>query len=714
MELIDREQLTQFLSILFKDLFPADDGEAVEIIHDKNNNLNYSRAYNRFLGDSFDSFVEATTAAIEGLSLEGDNCAIIPMTVFKTQSTLNKRSSEKEARRGCVWILEIEPQKQDKLSYIKKGILPFNNSPESQELLEKLVVPVLEELPEEIRNAVHSIYTTGGGVNLIVKFSRPVTADESKRLSALFSRIIKDMKEKNPELCIDESSAKIFHGQRIVGTRNYKYNGYLVKFEDRERFISAPFEPLNIENLLMENEFQLRGNPEELKERLEELERITFGFVTKPQQRYEIEEILRQADIPTLFPEVKVKNDSLNYYACHCPFHPPDRNPSFIIYKNRDKDGIQIAVDYHDGQIYNAIKLAQELYGYDFKEAIKWLAEALDITPEKVEQVVKKRKQEEKQKIEQTLSSKDFVQLITEWLELVGIDINTTQLFIDRDNPNNSYLVVKAKDFLGNDREILFRLSDFRNFKVFGQKLVAVLGSSSVFPQVNKKQEQDFLNELFFLLVENAYLKGQYQEFGLTREDILSVISIEISERGNALLTLPEVVFLGRGIAKKDNEYYIAASTLYEIMAKNRFLNLRDFKEIDTIFKRLDFKEPQKIGMHRFFVFDESELQIVTPEKRKELISRALEGEEIIDMLTGESEKTKQVENNSEAVLEPNESQPVEQVQSDEIEEPSVEKNIEDDLNLDESDAAVEPTNALEEIDLDSLDDDGISEIIDF
>ena len=634
MELVNKEELAKFLEILFGDLVPSDD-EYVEIIYDKKNNLNYSRAFHKPIGDSVEKLIDSVAAAVEGLSLEGDNCAIIPMSVFKTESTLNKRSGEKVARRGCVWILEIEPKKQDKLNYLKQGLIPLDeNNPESKKLIDELVYPVLEELPEEIRKAIHSLYVTGGGVNLIVKFSRPVSLEETKRLSNLFKKVINEMLERRPELCIDESSAKIFHPQRIVGTRNYKYKGYPVHFLDRSEFVSEPFEPLDVDSLIMETGIKKNKENQEvsLEESLEELERITFGSVSQPRQRYQIEEILREADIPALFPEIKVAKDSMNYYICHCPFHPPDNNPSFIIYKNKDRDGIQIAVDYHTGEIYNAIKLAKELYGYDFKDAIKWLAEALDITPEKVEHIIKERKKEEQKKAEKQLSSKDLAQLIAEWLETIGVDINTTKIIIDTDNWNKSTVEVTAKDFLGNQRVLLFNFSDFRNFKVFGQKLVSLLGSSSVFPQVNKKQEQDFLYELFFMLVENAYVNGRYSEVGIDVDTILSVISMDISERGNALLTLPEIKFMGRGVAKEGNCYYIAAATLYEIFSKNRYLGIKTLQEIESVLSRLGIGKVQKIGIHKVFVFDKDELQVVSPEERRELIKKALEGEEIVDV----------------------------------------------------------------------------------
>jgi len=44
--------------------------------------------------------------------------------------------------------------------------------------------------------------------------------------------------------------------------------------------------------------------------------------------------------------------DHGKYITYHCPFHPPDRHPSFVVY--RDK---WVAIDFHDGQKYSMKKL---------------------------------------------------------------------------------------------------------------------------------------------------------------------------------------------------------------------------------------------------------------------------------------------------------------------------------------------------------------------
>lgn len=52
----------------------------------------------------------------------------------------------------------------------------------------------------------------------------------------------------------------------------------------------------------------------------------------------------------------KIKGEGQNYIYCSCPFHPPDRNPSFAIHKSR-----YYAVDYHDNGVYSLKELAGKL-----------------------------------------------------------------------------------------------------------------------------------------------------------------------------------------------------------------------------------------------------------------------------------------------------------------------------------------------------------------
>ena len=54
--------------------------------------------------------------------------------------------------------------------------------------------------------------------------------------------------------------------------------------------------------------------------------------------------------------KLKIAGGNAKYYYVHCPFHLPDRNPSFAIHKLKF-----YGVDYHDGQVYSLKKLAERL-----------------------------------------------------------------------------------------------------------------------------------------------------------------------------------------------------------------------------------------------------------------------------------------------------------------------------------------------------------------
>ena len=55
-----------------------------------------------------------------------------------------------------------------------------------------------------------------------------------------------------------------------------------------------------------------------------------------------------------------------NFIAYHCPFHPPDKHPSFAIYKPTDEYPFWLAIDFHTGEkmsLGGLIKRLKELKG---------------------------------------------------------------------------------------------------------------------------------------------------------------------------------------------------------------------------------------------------------------------------------------------------------------------------------------------------------------
>jgi len=55
-------------------------------------------------------------------------------------------------------------------------------------------------------------------------------------------------------------------------------------------------------------------------------------------------------------PSLDIVREGSNYYVAHCPFHPPDTHPSFVIYKNT-----WLAVDFHDMKVYTMKELYRRL-----------------------------------------------------------------------------------------------------------------------------------------------------------------------------------------------------------------------------------------------------------------------------------------------------------------------------------------------------------------
>jgi len=57
-----------------------------------------------------------------------------------------------------------------------------------------------------------------------------------------------------------------------------------------------------------------------------------------------------------ILPMLDIAREASNYFAIHCPFHPPDAHPSFVVYKNT-----WLAVDFHDMKVYTMKELLRAL-----------------------------------------------------------------------------------------------------------------------------------------------------------------------------------------------------------------------------------------------------------------------------------------------------------------------------------------------------------------
>jgi len=103
-----------------------------------------------------------------------------------------------------------------------------------------------------------------------------------------------------------------------------------------------------------------------------------------------IKEVKKRVSFRDIISEHFVKS-CINYDLYHCPFHLPDEDPSFVVYRNSD---CEIAIDFHDDKTYDIISFYQAYYNLDFKTTLKELCKLANIEFEFVEKQ-KKQKQEE-------------------------------------------------------------------------------------------------------------------------------------------------------------------------------------------------------------------------------------------------------------------------------------------------------------------------------
>ncbi|MEM1757208.1 MAG: phage/plasmid primase, P4 family, partial [Candidatus Bathyarchaeia archaeon] len=76
-----------------------------------------------------------------------------------------------------------------------------------------------------------------------------------------------------------------------------------------------------------------------------------------------LSEALLQKWLEQLKQHLRVEGEGSQYIYCHCPFHPPDNNPSFALHKTKF-----YAIDYHDGKVYSLKELGEAL-GVEFEGA---------------------------------------------------------------------------------------------------------------------------------------------------------------------------------------------------------------------------------------------------------------------------------------------------------------------------------------------------------
>lgn len=599
--------------MVFKPYFDGSrkENECIEIIFDSGD-LTYSKAVHRTLNTTYEDFFKRLKETVEGLSLTNCNICVIPASIIdpNTPDGRAKRSKREQMYRASVWIMEIEPDKQTKIELTQKGVFPLDASkPEAVETARELIEKIIHLLPVDIKKAVSGIYFTGGGINLIVSFSRCVNYSEAIKLSSIFKKIIEGIKEVEPEAPIDVSCADVFHAQRLAGTRNVKYSpSPFVRFVDRdvlwkENGEVIEFEPLNIDAMLLDS----IADTKEKKKQIEELENLLIkATALTDYNRVSINELLSRANIPSLF-NLDVVRETSNYYLIRCPFHPPDNNPSFVVYKNLDKDGIQIAYDFHDGRFFNAISLAQELYGYDFKEAVKWIGEQLGITPEKAKILSKVRM--EKIKEEATAEdSLDNIKLDSEaekWLLGIGVDLHSVQMeryaqgdkiqFIFKvKNLKSSILKIPLEESAKSEQEVEVKLQDkdfFRPDQLLNKLIAATANTSIAFPDRYQKpsEKKDFCLAIYRELVLRSYMNNQVYQSQNISEYILFELLRYIHESKKLKKTAVEVLNTRTGvfINEETDTIVVPLMGFYEVLTRNKMFAKLTYDELPRVIGKI-------------------------------------------------------------------------------------------------------------------------------
>jgi len=118
---------------------------------------------------------------------------------------------------------------------------------------------------------------------------------------------------------------------------------------------------LRIRNLKTETE-KFEKNLEEKRKKYKALKEI-------------IQKVKKKVSFKDLIPEYFAK-DHGNYALYHCPIHPPDKHPSFAVYKNSD---FECGCDFHDGNFYDIISFYQKFHNCDFVDALRDLCKLAGI-----------------------------------------------------------------------------------------------------------------------------------------------------------------------------------------------------------------------------------------------------------------------------------------------------------------------------------------------
>jgi len=253
---------------------------------------------------------------------------------------------------------------------------------------------------------------TGGGLQFILKFQRPLNKSEAQKIYGLLKNAIGDLKWKTVladtlgnysavAFDIDKSYADLAHVQRIAGTNNQKYNKF-ARFIPLFELTSAELYELRdyLKNEIdetgytdnqielykkgIDDEFELffkfqnkTGSELDIEDNLITARMQSARTSIRPSElkgiEYELLQKLKKANIDALDligGDVRQGPTTGNLTKLYCPFHE-ESNPSMAFYRN---DLFDVFKDFHDDKSYSLVSFWEKLYNVPKSTAIAEIA----------------------------------------------------------------------------------------------------------------------------------------------------------------------------------------------------------------------------------------------------------------------------------------------------------------------------------------------------
>ena len=441
------ELKTDVISIIYEVLFnnkEFGEGEYVEVDYDSGDGEYKMALYVRDL---------STLISLIKVGNGQSNFAIHYTTKkFPRNRVPTKRSSKSHAHRCKAIIIDFEPKKKRKLT-----------EEEFQNIYEQVDTYLLKY--PEIKNAVAIVGYTGGGGQLYIALSRWIEEGEVSLILDYLRSTLSDCPY------IDPSTFNVSQGQRLLGTYSVKWGvqtDIVHDFRDQCK-------PLDVDIIL-----QLVDYEEDLE-------------VKRTSQLEEAANVIKNVKDAIKIIKERVKFSDLGftgeyrgiYSRLHCPFHPPDDNPSFIVY-HRGKDGeeIDIAADLHDDEVYDIISFYQKVYDKSFIDAIKDLAKKAGI------KLVFDKEKVKESRIAQKLKDFDFDAYIREELCIVEMSVFKTAHGLN--------FAFKIEDRYGETHEVE---ADVKSIRRFSKAETFFFAHSYKIPQ---KVEQEIWDAILEYMVQKA------------------------------------------------------------------------------------------------------------------------------------------------------------------------------------------------------------------